>query len=368
MDIANYKTAVNRAGQVGHYPLSTETLDFIQEQIKLLQKLSGMAGYQHPWVVRSPDASHEGILLYNDELLPIEPISIPLTEGTTYDLCLRERKQEVQTLEDTYREARLYRTAYIATKGTDEAIGSVVAASTTSVHTPGAFTLAQLTTSVTSVENLEVSTEPGKAMLTTTDIDSSWLGRKRLYLASNRWAGDFISSYELDGAHLATQLLEGTSKSFIQELETKDGVRYRREYKDPDYFLMRGEDPFLGPKSSPAYEGWKCLPNQIIGSCILDIDPEVKSVQISHARGILSRPKVSVASPSSISIHPGEELEMNDPRHSRVECRPLHNLGGSLSPVPVGASYVQTGGVINISLDRTKVSGYLHLLLTIVSL
>lgn len=364
MDIANYKTTVNRAGQVGHYPLSTDTLDFIQEQIKLLQKLSGMAGYQHPWVIRAPEASHEGILLYNDELLPIEPISIALTQGATYDLCIRERKQEVQTLDDTYRDARLYRTAYIAAKGTDGAIGSVEATTSSSVHTPGTFTLAQLADSVTSVKNLEVSTEPGKAMLTTTDIDSSWLGRKRLYLASSRWAGDFISSYELDGAQLTTQLLEGTSKSFIQELETKDGVRYRRKYKHPYEEEEINDEETGGTNDSR----WKCLSNQIIGSCHLEIDPEGKSVQISHARGILSRPKVSVASPSSISIHPGVELEMNDPRHSRVECRPLHNLGGSLSPVPVGASYVQTGGVINISFDRTKVSGYLHLLLTIVSL
>lgn len=363
MDIANYKTTINRAGQVGHYPLSTDTLDFIQEQIKLLQKLSGMAGYQHPWVIRSPNSSSDGILLYNDELLPIEPISIPLTKGTTYDLCLRERKQEVQTLEDTYRDARLYRTAYIVAKGTDGAIGSVEATTSSSVHTPGTFTLAQLADSVTSVKNLEVSTEPGKAMLTTTNIDSSWLGRKRLYLASSRWAGDFISSYELDGAQLTTQLLEGTSKSFIQELETKDGVRYRRKYKHP-YEEEINDEETGGTNDSR----WKCLSNQIIGSCHLEIDPDGKSVQISHARGILSRPKVSVASPSNISIHPGVELEMNDPRHSRVECRPLHNLGGSLSPVPVGASYVQTGGVINISFDRTKVSGYLHLLLTIVSL
>lgn len=364
MDIANYKTAVNRAGQVGHYPLSTETLDFIQEQIKLLQKLSRMAGYQHPWVIRAPEASHEGILLYNDELLPIEPISIALTQGATYDLCIRERKQDVQTLDDTYRDARLYRTAYIAAKGTDGAIGSVEATTSSSVHTPGTFTLAQLATSVTSVETLEVGTESGKAMLTTTNIDSSWLGRKRLYLASSRWAGDFISSYELDGAHLTTQLLEGTSKSFIQELETKDGVRYRRKYKHPYEEEEINDEETGGTNDSR----WKCLPNQIIGSCHLEIDPDGKSVQISHARGILSRPKVSVASPSSISIHPGVESEMNDPRHSRVECRPLHNLGGSLSPVPVGASYMQTSGGINISFDRTKVSGYLHLLLTIVSL
>ena len=74
-------------------------------------------------------------------------------------------------------------------------------------HTPGTFTLAQLADSVTSVKNLEVSTEPGKAMLTTTDIELQLLGRKRLYLASSRWAGDFISSYELDGAQLTTQLL-----------------------------------------------------------------------------------------------------------------------------------------------------------------
>lgn len=363
MDIANYKTAVNRAGQVGHYPLSTETLDFIQEQIKLLQKLSGMAGYQHPWVVRSPDASHDGILLYNDELLPIEPISIPLTKGATYALCLRERKQEVQTLDDTYQDARLYRTAYIATKGTADAIGFIEAATSSSVNTPGAFTLAQLATSVTSVEPVEVSTEPGKAMLTTTDIDSSWLGRKRLYLAST-WAGDFISSYELDGASLTTQLLEGTSRSFIQELETKDGVRYRRKYKHPYEEEEINDEETGGTNDSQ----WKCLPNQIIGSCILDIDPDVKSVQISHARGILSRPKVSVGSPGSINIHPGEELEMNTARRSRVECHPLHNLGGSLSPVPVGASYVQMSGGINISLDRTKVSGYFQLLLTIVSL
>lgn len=361
MDIANYKTAVNRAGQVGHYPLSTETLDFIQEQIKLLQKLSGMSGYQHPWVVRSPDASHEGILLYKDELLPIEPISSSLTEGATYDLCLRERKQEVQTLEDTYSDARLYRTAYIAAKGTADTIGSVVAASTTSVYTPGAYTLAQLATSVTSVACNLHNNELGKAMLTASNIDSSWLGRKRLYATPDQWKCDSLASYELDGAHLTTRFVNNSHKSFTQELETKDGVRYRRTYIDDEEFVTAD----FYPEST--IDAWFCLPNQVLGACCIRFTPDSGSIKVNWRNGVLQSAHIGRAGDDQIFITPNVKSGMLDSEHSRLDCVCSPIIVSDFTPTVVRATYGGANGAITILFDM-RMRKAVDIILSVVSI
>ena len=44
MKTASYTDTRTATGGVGKYPLSTETLDFIQDQIKLLELLAGVGG------------------------------------------------------------------------------------------------------------------------------------------------------------------------------------------------------------------------------------------------------------------------------------------------------------------------------------
>ena len=44
MNTASYTSTTTATGGVGKYPLSTETLDFIQSQIKLLECLAGIGG------------------------------------------------------------------------------------------------------------------------------------------------------------------------------------------------------------------------------------------------------------------------------------------------------------------------------------
>lgn len=359
MDIANYKTAVNRAGQVGHYPLSTETLDFIQEQIKLLQKLSSITGYQHPWVVRSPDASHEGILLYKDELLPIEPISISLTEGSTYDLCLRERKQEVQTLEDTYRDARLYRTAYIAAKGTADAIGSVVAASTTSVHTPGTFTLAQVAKAATSVERIELTEE----LIRSTSLQHNWLGKKLLYASSPVEPSGVLMLADLDNSYLTTTLIEGSGDSFIQELETEYGVKYRRMYLNHTDYTERRE--YLNPEGITGT--WQCIPGQVLGSCTITIG--VGNNMYANAgpgKGILRGATILSVSDDGVIISPKKPRRLAS-LYSRLVISSRYSSGKELQTAGVVATYVQQNGSISISFEKSKMPPTMQLVLSIIS-
>ena len=361
MDIANYKTAVNRAGQVGHYPLSTETLDFIQEQIKLLQKLSSITGYQHPWIIRSPNSSSEGVLLYNDELLPIEPISIPLTKGTTYDLCLRERKQEVQTLEDTYRDARLYRTAYIAAKGTAQAIGSVEATSTTSVHTPGAFTLAQLAKVATSVERIELTEE----LIESRSLQHNWLGKKLLYVSSPVEPSGVLMLADLDNSYLTTTLIEGSGDSFIQELETEYGVKYRRMCLNHTDYTERREH--LNPGGITGPWTWKCIPGQVLGSCTIIIGVGNNMyANPDPGKGILRGVKILSVSDDGVIISPKKPRWLAS-LYSRLVISSRYSSEKELQTAGVVATYVQQNGSISISFEKSKMPPTMHLVLSMIS-
>ena len=109
MDIANYTTAVNRAGEIGHYPLSTETLSFIQEQIKMIESLVGIVG--DDMIIKSPTMTSAGIAIVKGELVRVAPIASVADTKTALILEVEQTSQDVTTAEDVYKGARTIRTA-----------------------------------------------------------------------------------------------------------------------------------------------------------------------------------------------------------------------------------------------------------------
>lgn len=63
MNTASYTSTTTATGGVGKYPLSTETLDFIQTQIKLLECLAGIGGKNY---ILQGDAGGVVVITRND--------------------------------------------------------------------------------------------------------------------------------------------------------------------------------------------------------------------------------------------------------------------------------------------------------------
>ena len=67
MKTASYISTQTASGGAGQYPLSTQTLDFIQSQILLLQNLSLIGGKRY--ILREPDGEKTGIVVIDGEVL-----------------------------------------------------------------------------------------------------------------------------------------------------------------------------------------------------------------------------------------------------------------------------------------------------------
>lgn len=364
MHTANYRTATNGAGEVGQYPLSTETLDFTQDQIRQLHELSRIAGYNRPWVLYSPSMEDEGILLYADELITIEVLEDALESDTEYSICIRQKKADIQTPDDVYKAARTYKTAYVAPKGTAGAIGLVMSRDSDSIYSEGFYTLAQLAHLNTAQDMWYVSSDIGKLILTSNDLDFAWLGRKILVTGSYDAPNVPMSLNEIDNAYLTTRLLDGSTKSFLQELETRQGVRYRRVYKHPDDHYDRGEEKY---PNIEAY-GWECLPNQVVGSCRITINPDASKSSITLTRGILSGAKLT-AQGSGFLISTDRLHKMLQPGKSRVELSLFHKGYGTLHTIDTSIDLVPPyGKSISIGVDPTRLHSPEDVLLSVISL
>lgn len=105
MQTAGYTSNIN-----GRYPLSTQTLDFIQGQILLLQQLGFIGGSRY--ILRYPDGTNSGLAFINGELLTIA--ATPAYSDSTKFLIVSERTEDITADGDSYEEARKYRTAYLA--------------------------------------------------------------------------------------------------------------------------------------------------------------------------------------------------------------------------------------------------------------
>ena len=110
MNTANYLTAVNRAGEAGHYPLSTETLDFNQQQIILLSHLAKLSGYKTV-MLKTPTTTETGVAILSGEVVDVARLSAPLEPNTSYKLELKQTTVDVSTADDVYKGARTMRVA-----------------------------------------------------------------------------------------------------------------------------------------------------------------------------------------------------------------------------------------------------------------
>lgn len=282
MHTAQYTTTANGAGEVGQYPLSTETLEFIQQQVLLLERLSSLVGVDRPWIIKSPgrEETDEGLLAYNGALYPIESSGTYLVPTNRYRLLLREEYKDIFTEDNRFDGARKYETAYLAPDDgaptSDKELGMVRAISESEVETDNSPSLNGLHEMITTIP------------VDTYDVDGYRVPNSAtLFLPDTHEDGGIISEkvpmsrLELNGAILRTQVFSRCKKSFTQELETDEGVKYRRVYTDTD-------ERSLLPWNVDAYD-WRCLPNQVIGSVRINLMANVQAsrAELHNQSGVL---------------------------------------------------------------------------------
>lgn len=121
MKTASYTDTRTATGGVGRYPLSTETLEFIQDQIKLLELLAGIGGTNY--ILKAPDGTNPGVAVIvnaqkQTEVLEISPKPV-FTASVRY-LTVTTTTEDIKADAETYKEARIFRTAQFTTAKTGE--------------------------------------------------------------------------------------------------------------------------------------------------------------------------------------------------------------------------------------------------------
>ena len=116
MKTAGYITTETETGGAGKYPLSIQTLDFIQSQILLLQQLSLIGGNR--FVLKEPKDNVPGAVVIDGEVL-ILSAKPERTTGTKY-ISVNTEKEDIEADGEVYKDARTTRTATYSTKKTDE--------------------------------------------------------------------------------------------------------------------------------------------------------------------------------------------------------------------------------------------------------
>ena len=109
MNKAQYTSTSVADGGNGMYPLSTQTLSFIQSQIELLQALAAIGGKRY--ILKEPADGSIGIVVIDGEVLPLAA-----TPTTGKGIKVTEERQNIVADGTTYVEARIVRSAkYVAT-------------------------------------------------------------------------------------------------------------------------------------------------------------------------------------------------------------------------------------------------------------
>lgn len=104
MNKAQYLSTSASDGGNGMYPLSTQTLAFIQSQIELLQALAQIGGQRY--ILKEPDGQSTGIVVIDGEVLPLAASPI-----TGKGIKVEETRQNIEADGTTYAEARIIRSA-----------------------------------------------------------------------------------------------------------------------------------------------------------------------------------------------------------------------------------------------------------------
>lgn len=116
MKTASYISTQTEKGGSGKYPLSTQTLDFIQSQILLLQQLSLIGGNRV--ILREPDGNSAGACVIDGEVLVLS--AKPVRGTSTKYISVVTKKQDIEADDEVYIEARTVRTATYSTTKTAE--------------------------------------------------------------------------------------------------------------------------------------------------------------------------------------------------------------------------------------------------------
>ncbi len=116
MKTASYTDTRTATGGVGKYPLSTETLDFIQDQIKLLELLAGVGGSNY--ILKAPDGTNAGVAVIvnadkQTEVVEIHPL--PVFGASVKYLTVTTTAEDIKADAETYKEARILRVAQFTT-------------------------------------------------------------------------------------------------------------------------------------------------------------------------------------------------------------------------------------------------------------
>ena len=116
MKTASYTDTKTATGGIGKYPLSTETLEFIQDQIKLLELLAGVGGSNY--ILKAPTGTAGGVAVIvnaDDQPEVVEISSRPVFGSTIKYLTIRTTTEDIKADAETYKEARTLRVAQFTT-------------------------------------------------------------------------------------------------------------------------------------------------------------------------------------------------------------------------------------------------------------
>lgn len=116
MKTASYTNTRTATGGVGKYPLSTETLDFIQDQIKLLELLAGIGGRNY--ILKAPNGTIGGVAVIvnaDEQTEVVEIAPLPLYGPAMKYLTVKTTTEDIKADAETYKEARTLRVAQFTT-------------------------------------------------------------------------------------------------------------------------------------------------------------------------------------------------------------------------------------------------------------
>ena len=97
MNTANFKNSNSR------YPLSTDTLEFMQQQIHLAYGLASL--YGENYIIRQSTANADGLIVIKGELMPLK--GTPQTR-----ICINQKNSNIEAAGLTFADARIERYAF----------------------------------------------------------------------------------------------------------------------------------------------------------------------------------------------------------------------------------------------------------------
>ena len=116
MQKANYTSPATASGGQGKYPLSTQTLEFIQQQVMILQLLGYIGGSKY--ILRQPDGTNTGLVFIDGEVLTLA--AKPTPSANIRYINVTTKKTDIKADGETYTEARVYRTAALSSAASTE--------------------------------------------------------------------------------------------------------------------------------------------------------------------------------------------------------------------------------------------------------